>query len=90
LALAPILLRGSVYPTQQPLAVETALPVMKKGSVEIAQTPFSIIGLIPTSNLKRFHGKLMWSNDADDSLFKTNNENTCSMYLKPDQNPTDK
>jgi hypothetical protein len=39
----PILLRGSVYPTQQPLAVETALPVMRKESNEIAQTPFSIV-----------------------------------------------
>jgi hypothetical protein len=94
-SIPPILLQESVYPTQQILTVESALPVMQQNSHEIPQNRFSVIGMIPTSNLKRSSGYLMWSNDADDSLSKTNNRentpmNTCSLYLKPDQNPEDK
>ncbi len=95
--LDPILLRGSVYPQQNILEIETVLPEMKKPSDDtvIRQSNFSIVGLIPTSNLKHRSKLLMWSNDADDSLLKTNNienttKKTCSMYLKPDQNFTDK
>jgi hypothetical protein len=87
MAFAPILLRGSVYPTQQPLTKETALPVMQKGIDEISQNRFSVVVLIPTSNLKYRTKYLIWSNDADDSLFKTNNrantpENTCSFVFE--------
>lgn len=68
---------------------------MQKGIDEIPQNRFSVVVLIPTSKLKYRTKYLLWSNDADDSLFKQiivkiHQKIHVVLYLKPDQHPTDK